>query len=185
MLVCSACHAQSTYVGWNVSRPEFNQVETTLSGPLIGWNYALHDDKSTFAELGYQRNGADSLQLSSIRSGLLGPTISAGQLDLRGRMDFGYSVARFVLFENSNSLFSFGLSIQPTLHLTDDLALTGLIGYRFYYDQTRKRRCADGSHADGEGAATCLDHGGIEEDYPDRIGDAHGPEFTIGILYRH
>lgn len=184
LLACSACQAQSTYAGWSGTTTSFDPVETSLNGGFLGWNYNLPEGQKSFAELVYQQNLDDTLRFSSIRSGLLGPPSTAGPLDVRGRMDFGYTWARYEPYENSNRLLSLGLSIQGDLNLSDDLALVVRAGYRFYFDQTSKPRCADGTLPREEGQAACFDHGGLAFS-PDRLGDGHGVELTIGVLFRH
>ncbi len=163
---------------------EFDEVEETVSGPVIGWNYVIPGGHESFAELAYQVDVDDTLQFSSIRSGLLSPIRPAGPFDFRGRMDFGYSWGRYDPHQNLNRFLSLGLSIQSVLHLSDDISITGLFGYRFSFDQTSEQKCADGTTAHDEGAATCLDHGGLGAAH-DRLGDGHGPEFLIGIRISH
>lgn len=177
-----SCQSQSAYVGYGASHPEFDSITTTVSGPVAGLIWEHHEDISSFSEVHWFKDRNGDLELRSLQSGILSEAAVIGPLEIQVRLDLGFSWARRETFINSNHLVTVGLGIQPTLWLDDRIALVGLAGYRFYFDQTEATRCNDGFETSSTAGDACFDHGGLASERQ-LLDHGQGLELSLGLRF--
>jgi hypothetical protein len=180
--LAASCQSQSGYVGYATSHPEFDSITTTVSGPVAGLIWEHADEFSTFSELRWFEDPNGDLEFRGWQSGILSQASVLGPLEIRARIDLGFTWARRQTFSNSNELITVGLGIQPSLWLSDSVALVGQVGYRFYFDQTEATRCEDGHETSNTAGDACFDHGGIASQRQ-LLEDGHGPELSLGVRF--
>ncbi len=181
--LASACKTNRGYVTWLEARPDIDGAgDVRLVGPTFGWEGGAEGGPAKFVELQLIEDEDAGVDFDEVDFGYRSAPMVRGPFELRGQYDIGITSADVAGFQNSNTLVSLGLGLQPRIRLGQHVSLVGLVGFRFYFDWTRETTCNDGTRTNSLGVGVCADHGGIRH-YNDHIGDSAGFEAALGLSF--
>ena len=160
---------------------KFDYFTSTPKGFAIGYK-GNYESYSPYVEYQSTVDSEINLDYSAFNFGTQIIMFSQYDFTLGFNLEAGYGVVAPEKASNDFNFLSLGGGGFLNYFLNESLSIFINGQYMYYSEVTPNTECRDGSSSESSGSGTCSHHGGIAY-YNDKIGDANGLKFNVGLSF--
>lgn len=163
----------------NDARLTDSKVDLELSGVAVGISTSPYRH-GFWAGLDLLRDDKEDFDYAELRFGGHLNLISQDGFYLIGTLGVGFASASSEQLYNDVQFVTLPIGLEAGYSLVPNVNLYGGVGYKWQREVTPDKTCNDGTVTNSNSPRACRHHDGLYA-YNDKVGDAEGAEFKVGV----